>query len=855
MDLTKAALEARFETSSDARQLADRLSDAREELAGCLAEMGGIEMMHAYSNLTDALVRRIFQIAATAAEQDDPNTAKKALREIAIAAVGGYGRREMSPFSDVDVTFIAGTGDDDEIDLVVKRAFRILMDVLEHAQLKVGYSYRRVDDVENLPLETETALLDARWISGNKALFNAFESALRRAITPAAFVIGHINARHSSGSSANTPYLVEPNIKEGRGGLRDLHAARWIAQVAFDLAGTDVWDGLRSRGIVSDGDIEDVLGATEFLAKTRNNLHLLTERGMDVLSAGRHLEISQKMGCCSDNDPTPNKFLAAFYGHVQKIWHVYHKVAQACLEQQLEIEPGMFAHAGMLRILDRSLLTREPAALLRVFQHSRTYDLRIHRETSDLITGSTNGRKSGTEALRSFIDVISSPGAGAVLRSMAELNVLEAVVPSFKNLMTIVPGDAAHKYTVGEHSLRTVEQLDALFTDSDEMFSDVFSRVQKLEVLYLAALLHDVGKANSKGDHAKVGASVARKAAAALGMPEQSQAIVEFLVKNHLRMAETARLRDLHQKRTIRDFVAVVKDTQLLDMLFLLTVADNRAVGTRNWSQVQVRFLMELHERAMAALRSPESATPDLDRHKRRVRRELSLANLPLDEVDEHCASMPASYLLNTPPDELAAHIGYVRNARDGSPAIEVRDDRTGQFTLLTVVTKDKKGLLSEIAGTLDAMHIDIHAAQIFTRHSTDHIAIDILFIDFEGRQLTQMKKWQLEGELTSVLTGQVSVDELLSRWGKKRFEKSEKLTMSVLDNLSDHESVIEVRAIDAHGILHYLTRKISELGFDIHSARVATWGHEARDVFYITSKDGQKLSESEMENLGQALV
>ncbi|MEN6357155.1 MAG: ACT domain-containing protein [Armatimonadota bacterium] len=852
MDLTKAGLETRFESSTDAKQLADKLSSAREELADHLAETGGIEMMHAYSDLTDALVRRIFQIAAKAAEQDDPNTAKKALREIAIAAVGGYGRREMSPFSDVDVTFIAGTGDDDDIDLVVKRAFRILMDVLEHAQIKVGYSYRRVDDVENLPLETETALLDARWISGNKALFNAFESALRQAITPAAFVIGHINTRDNS---TGTPYLVEPNIKEGRGGLRDLHAARWVAQVAFDLTGPDIWDGLRSRGVVSDVDINEVMNATEFMARTRNTLHLLTGRGMDTLSSGRHQETAEKLGYCSNNCPTPQKFLSALYNHMQSIRQVFHKVAEACLEQQLEIEPGIFAHAGMLKILDRGLAAREPAALLRVFQHARDYDLRIHREACGLITDSANGHNPGSDSLRSFIDIISRPGAGAVLRSMAELDVLETVVPAFKNLMTTVPGDAAHKFTVGEHSLRTVEQLDALFTGNDEQFTDVLSRVQKLEVLYLAALLHDAGKSDAGRDHARVGASIARKTAVALGMPEESQSKVEFLVKHHLRMAETARLRDLHQKRTIRDFMSVVKDSQLLDMLFLLTVADQRAVGTRNWNQIQVRFLMELHERAMAALRSPESSSPDLDRHKRRVRRELCLANLPPDEVDEHCASMPASYLLNTPPDELAAHIGYVRNARKGSPAIEIRDDRTGQFTVLTVVAKDKKGLLSDIAGALNAMNIDVHAAQIFTRHSTDHIAIDILFIDFEGRQLTQMKKWQLEGDLTSVLTGQVSVDNLLSRWGKKKFEKSEKLSMSVLDNLSDHESVIEFRAFDAHGILHYLTRKISELGFDIHSARVATWGHEARDVFYITNKDGRKLNEAELESLGQALV
>jgi [protein-PII] uridylyltransferase len=465
------------------------------------------------------------------------------------------------------------------------------------------------------------------------------------------------------------------------------------------------------------------------------------------------------------------------------------------------------------------------------------------------------GRKLGGEAIRSFIDVISTPGAGAVLRSMAELGVLDTVVPAFKGLMTLVPGDAAHKFTIGEHCLRAAEQLDSLFAESDEQFSDVFSRIQKLEVLYLATLLHDVGKVDSRRDHARTGVSIAGKAASALGMSDESRAQVEFLVKHHLRMAETARLRDLHQKRTIRDFVSVVKDAQLLDMLFLLTVADYQAVGTRNWSQVQIRFLTELHERAMSALRSPDSSGPDLDRHRRRVRRELCLANLPPDEVDEHCASMPASYLLNTPPDELAAHIGYVRNARNGSPAVEIKDDRMGQFTLLTVVAMDKQGLLSEIAGTLNAMNIDIHAAQIFTRHSKDNTAIDILYIDFEGRQLTEMKKWQLEGELVSVLSGQIDMDQLLQRWGKKKFDKTEDLNLRVLDNLSDHETVIEVRAVDAHGILHYLTHKISEMGFNIHSARVATWGHEARDVFYVTDSNGAKLSDADLVDLERAIA
>jgi [protein-PII] uridylyltransferase len=847
-------MESWFDNITESKALSYTLVAVREKLDERVDTMGGIEMMHAYSDLTDALIRRIFQIAAGQAEKKDPGMAKQALHEIAIAAVGGYGRREMSPFSDVDVTFIVGAGEDDEIDLIVKGAFRILMDVLESARLKVGYSYRRIDDVENLPLETQTALLDARWISGNEAIFNAFESALQQAITPATFVIDHINCRNHPGPQIDTPFLVEPNIKEGRGGLRDLHTARWIAQVAFDLSGRDVWEGLRSRGVVGDADIDDVTDAIEFLARTRNVLHLTTGRGMDVLSASRHQDLAKRMGCCDKDNPMPDIFLSSFYEHMHRIWRIFRKVANACLEQQLELEPGMFARSGMLCVRDRGLFARDPGALLRVFQHSKNYSLGIHRETCDLITARAHGRKASAEAIMSFMTIISKPGAGAVIRSMADLGVLEAIVPAFKKLMTLVPGDAAHKYTVGEHSLRTVEQLDALFASDDDLFSDIFSRIQNLEVLYMAALLHDLGKIDSKRDHARVGASMAGKVASALGMSDESRSRVEFLVRHHLRMSETARLRDLHQKRTIRDFVSVVKEPALLDMLLLLTVADYRAVGTTNWSKVQIRFLLELHDRALAALRSPESQGPDIDRHRRRVKRELCLANIPIDEVDEHCASMPASYLLNTSPDELAAHIGYVRNVRKGSPVVDIKDDRAGQFTLLTVIAKDKKGLLSEIAGTLNALSIDIHAAQIFTRHSSDDIAIDILFIDFEGRQLTEMKKWQLEGELTSVLSGQTTIDQLVERNGKKKFQAGNGMSIKMLDNLSDHESVIEVRVLDAHGILHYLTRKISEAGFNIHSAHVATWGHEARDVFYITNSDGDKLSEDELTSLQGSL-
>lgn len=811
----------------------------RENLAALADSAGGIELMHAYSDLTDALISRIFELATADA---GPTAAR-----IAIAAVGGYGRREMSPFSDVDVAFLASAEEDQRRDLVAKRAFRALMEVLESAAVKVGYSYRLVDDVHNLPLETQTALLEARCVAGSHKLFKAFSAALRDAIVPAAFVIEHVESRQFG--PEDTPFVVEPDVKEGRGGLRDLHASRWIAQVAFALPPESVWEGLRACGVLLDPEIVEIRRATEFMSRTRNILHLIAGRPLDILTLTRHDQVARMMGFEDSAE-----FDSRYYAHARHLSGIHQKIAQACLAQSLTIEPGVVARGGELHVTDHGLLSRDASAALRVLRHAQNYRLGVGRESRDLLARCSRPRRFTRNAAATFLDIISSSGAASSLRLMAELNMLEWVVPQFGDLMHLLPGDAAHRYTVGEHSLRTVRELETLLSDPGDQFADIFSRVQNFEVLFLAALMHDIGKLDARRDHARTGAFRAARLARRLGMSEDACSKVDFLVRNHLKMSETARLRDLHQQRTVRDFASLVGDQQLLDMLLLLTVADSRAVGTTNWSRVQVRFLLELHERTMAALRLPDSRGADLDRHRQRVRRELCLSNLPSAEVDEHCASMPASYLLNTSPEELALHIGFVRAVRGGSPVTSLRDDPRGHFTKLTVLAPDRPGLLSDITGVLHAMKVDVHAAQIFTRDSFDRIAIDLLYIDFEGRQLSETMKWQVEGNLASVLTGSLSVDDLMRRCGRRRLESASGLEVKALDDLSDHHKVLEIHADDAPGLLHFLTRRISDHGLDIHSARVATWGHRVRDVFYVTKRDGSVPASRDVDLLADAI-
>lgn len=858
-------------TGNTPADLACALTSQREEIAARLNELSSFEIMHAYSDLADAFIRRIYELA----KANVSAAAQYASEErVAIAAVGGYGRREMFPYSDIDVAFVATSEEYEMTDRLVKCAFRMLMESAELAGLKVGYSFRRADDVYHLPLDVQTALLDARYITGDLATFSAFKHALEKAIAPAIFVLKHVEARGalysnfsatcssyaqpdrttSASNHYDTPFEVEPNVKEGCGGLRDLHTLDWITQIAMGVSKDQTWKALRAAGALSDWEIDEAQVALEFIARVRIVAHLIAGRALDTLTTERQVQVAESMGFLN-----PFDFMAAYYRHAHHIRRVYCKAASACIELDLEIEPSIFACDGRLHIRDENLPQRDLASLIRVFRHARSYGLQIGREASNLLTASARDIQVNAQLAQEFLNILVHPNAAGAIRSMVETGVLQAVIPEFDLLMYTIPTDSVHQFTVGEHSLRAVEQLQALRNDPNEQFASAFSRVRNLEILVLATLLHDVGKLDPSRPHAKSGASTAVKIATRLGMSKRACAEIGFLVRHHLLMAETARLRDLARPKTIRDFVSVVRDQRLLDMLFLLTVADIRAIGSRHWSGVQIRFLLELHERAAAAIRSPVlSADADvesyLNRHHARIRRELSLSDIPPDEIDEHCASMPISYLLNMPMEEMAAHIDYVRSVRNGVPVAELKDDPAGHFTLLTIAAVDRPGLLSDIAGVLYALAIDIHAAQVFTRRAVDNIALDMLYIDSDGYRLSQTEKRQLESALMSVLLGDTRVDELFARRRKSSSDSHTSATVTVLEDVSEHDTVLEIRAADRPGLLYYLTRKMSELGWNIHSARVATWDREARDVFYVTDHANNKLDSRQIERLSKAL-
>lgn len=405
--------------------------------------LNGIVFMHEHSDLMDAAISQILHQAwvETAAEVGD-RISPHILESVSLAATGGYGRRELCPFSDIDITFIVDDQDDAQIDLLVKNVYRLLMDVfLNGTGLKVGYSYRYIDDIENLPLDTHTALLDARRVSGGALLFDRFYSGILRAISPAEFVFGHLEQRAIIGKQwGASPYLVEANIKEGVGGLRDLQTARWIAQVAFGTSRSDVWLALRAQGIISDEEIKWIEDAAEFLAKVRNKLHIACGRDTDILYIDRQDEISAVLGY----KRRASTLMANYFMHAEHIAGIYRKVASACHDQPLEIEPGLVVQRKEIRLLDGGLLSRDPEVIIRIFEHAMMLGLGLCRETADSLRGYVASsrpphlKKTGARIAKAFLRVLGQPHAAQAIDSMSSVGAIQWLIPEFGRIMHLI---------------------------------------------------------------------------------------------------------------------------------------------------------------------------------------------------------------------------------------------------------------------------------------------------------------------------------------------------------------------------------------------------------------------------------
>ncbi len=843
------------------------LNPAKDSRTGRLIPAGGIALSREFSDLMDAALNRMFALACERSRVDS------ATFPAAIVATGGYGRRELAPYSDIDLTFIPLRDGDAATDRVIREMFRLVMEVfINGCGLEVGYAYRLLDDCGALDHQTACGLLDARLLAGSARLFIQFEYAYWIGFNPADFIFTKLKEqtqRHEKWGA--TPRVVEPNLKEGAGGLRDLHTAVWLTQARYQLApsrvrGERAFAALAMEADVSPEDAAKLAAAKERLFQVRNALHAVAGRKRDELVVTRQEAVAALLcdpEAAGRDAPLIEVFMADLYERLALIHRVTRQVDRSIERSRLILGIGLDCKRRQIVPANDALISEDPSWLLWACELAQRYGLELSDELERAAVALIELNPVLPEAANAapiFTAILSQIGSIApILQQMAELGILGWYLPEFAPLLNLIPYDSSHDLTVGQHSLEVVANIERLLTqnsatDEEAAMRRVLIEMPHPEQLMLAALLHDAGKAIADRPHSETGEVMIQAVCRRLHWPEDATANVKFLVRQHLVMAETSRLRDLNLDATIRDFVKIVDDPERLNMLYLLTYADTKAVGAGVWTAVKGRFLSELWQRASAALGEDEPGSVDeamLTRARRRLLKDLSLTNLPEAEVEEHLQAMPAYYLLNQSLDTIALHVEYVRRVRAGSPVVDFHEQKSASVTELTVCALDDPtpGLLAKIAGALFAADLNVHSAQVVTRVTErDRIALDTLWVDYKGRPLAAGKQQEAARMLTAVLTGAESVPQLLEKQASRCFSKtppSSVLTpnsvqiLAVYHEPADNLTVIELEIEEMRGAMYQITEAFAKLGWDIQSAKLSSWRSAARATFYTTGTAG----------------
>lgn len=857
------------------KELAAKLVALRAELrAQWQPDNGGRLWGEAHSDLIDALVRRLLEIASQ--RSGEPTFG------ISVVATGGYGQRVLAPFSDIDLTFVVDRDDDPA---VLREAFRLVMDVLlAGARIKVGYSYRHLSDLEKggIDHQTQTALLDARFLCGDRQLFERFQQLWQDSIPVADFLFRkEVERQRVRSRFGDTPFVVEPDVKEGAGGLRDVHSALWMAQARFQKSGDALWRDLVRRRILRPEEMRQLRAGREHLWKTRHALHIVANERRDRLSIARQEALAELFGVNGDNcSPPVEKWMVGHYEHAAAVDRLGLKVMQRCLEAPLNLgSSGLASLRRAVVVTEPAMAAENPLWPLEAMRHCQEYDLELAPATIEAIEALDADFRT-PEAGRMFVELLGDDGdIHRTFRRMERCGLLARMLPELANCIRLIPYDPAHGHTVGEHTLRAIANLSRLRPEAPperslEAYRYVFTTLDSPATLFLGLALHDIGKQwpldrqGRRAPHEVTGADRVPEICARLGCSQTMIDRVTLLVRHHLLLAEVSRLRDLSRPETIGEVLTVVPDSDLLRMLYLLTWADTSAVGPGVWSSASARLLDELVQRCEARIGSEVQADPaqeirKLDLLRDRLRRRFTETDNALDpeEVRRHTDGMPAAYLFNTGPDEMGLHLEMIRalaGAEDPLPMVgEFRGNAADRETEITMVAWDDPtpGLLAKVTGVLYAYDIRLHAAQVFTRTSTDSrpLVVDTLRVDHRDRGLDRPLQVELQTALSNVLSGRETVGDLIARRRRPAALIGAPRTMT-LRNVDGQYVLVDIRLPSGTGSVHALCRAITLCGWNIQAARLSAWAGSVRCSLYISGPEGGAGSGADLERLDKAL-
>lgn len=839
-------------------------------------EQGGSETVVAGSYLLDQLIRIIHEVATEYAFPLGVETTGDAM---SVIATGGYGREELAPHSDIDLMFLLPYKLTPRAEQVVEYMLYTLWDL----GLKVGHATRSIDEAIRQAEDDVTictSLLEARLLCGDATQYDVFRARYQADVvsgTEMTFVEAKLNERDDRHTRmGDTRYVLEPNIKDGKGGLRDLQTLMWIAKYLYGVVGID---DLKTKGVLTADDARRFRKAQEFLWTVRCHLHFLANRPEERLTFNVQTEIGERMAYTDHAGLSGVERFMKHYFLIAKDVGDLTRIICAALEEQHKKKrrrfrlptfglgkqkiDGFQIDGDRISVDGDDTFEKDPAKLLDLFYQAQTHDLDIHPSALRLVTKNlkriTRKLQNDPIANQTFIDILTGPDPDKTLMRMNEAGVFGKFVPDFGRVVAQMQYDMYHVYTVDEHTIRAIGILHGI--DSGVLKEDhpvacsVISEVQSKRALYLAVLLHDIAKGRG-GDHSELGAEIALKLGPRMGMSEWETETISWLVQHHLLMSHTAFKRDIDDPTTVNKFVEIVQSPERLRLLLILTVADIRAVGPNVWNAWKAGLLRELYWQAREAMSGEtpqERLIKRVENAKRKLADALRTSDASWDDtaIEEHLGLSRDTYWLNFETETLVRHANLIRNAQKGDDklVIELTADEAHDATEVLVYTADHPGLFSKVAGALSLGGVSIVDAKIATLNNS--MALDTFWVqDSQSEAVSgDARTERIRGRIERALSGVAS-----PAWELKQARANEmpsrtnvfKVPPRVLidNNASRTHTVIEVNGRDRLGFLHDVTNAITNAGLQISSAHISTYGERVVDVFYVKDIFGLKMEQ-----------
>ena len=889
------ALAARIEglrEDSDAtarrRNLLDLMKDALGEGAAEIrtrleASNDGAACVRGHAWLMDQLIQLV---AGHAADFEFPATNPTTSERISVVAVGGYGRGELAPQSDIDLLFLLPYKQTARCEQIVEFVLYMLWDL----GLKVGHSTRSCEECvrqAKADLTIRTALLESRFLWGDEELFAEMRQRFLNEVatgSPLDFVeqkLQESDDRHRR--MGDSRYVVEPNIKDGKGGLRDLHTLFWIAKYVYRI--DDVAD-LVTRGVLDLAEARRFAQAQKRLWTIRCHLHYLTGRPEERLTFDIQPVIAERLGYTNRAGAVAvERFMKHYYLTAKDVGDLT-RILCTAIEAEHKRRRRRFrlprlwgeerigdlkVEGDRITVVDDSAFARDPVTMIRLFQEAHARDLMVHPRALRLITQNLKlidaDLRRNPEANRLFLEMLTSrKGPERILRRMSEAQVLGKFVPDFGRVVAQMQFDMYHIYTVDEHTLVCLGVLHAIergdLAEIAPIATDVVHKVLSRRVLYVALFLHDIAKGRG-GDHSVLGERVARRVCPRLGMTDEETDTVAWLVRWHLLMSNTAFKRDIHDPKTVEDFAKIVQSPERLRLLLVLTVADIRGVGPHVWNGWKAQLLRDLYyatDELLSGTSSPKNTAARVEAAKQRLT-DL-LGDWPAQDIEAHLGLGYGPYWLAFDAETHARHARMIRRAaqEDAHLMVDHRLDPHREVTEVTVYAADHPGLFSRIAGAMAAAGANIVDARIFTL--ANGMALDTFMIQDDKRRMFDRpdRLARLASAIERMLDGTLdlapAIEARKSSIGRR--SRALKVPPRVLidQKASVTHTVIEVNAKDEPGVLHRMTRALAGVGVQIHSASISTFGERFVDVFYVKDVFGLKIdSKRKLDEIREALL